>query len=179
MDTYTYKYDTAGNQTEKVEVINGVNKGKTTYTYDKLNRLKTVTEPNGRVTEYTYDASGNRETETIRYNGETIVNTYENNEQNRLIQVVTRVNGSVTETTVYTYDNNGNQLAATTNGSNVQSNTYDEKNQLIKTVAGGKTVINIYNGEGLRVAKSVNGSLTRYLYEETTWSFKFLFLKYL
>ncbi|WP_207654793.1 glycohydrolase toxin TNT-related protein [Acetivibrio saccincola] len=165
MDTYTYKYDTAGNQTEKVEVINGVNKGKTTYTYDKLNRLKTVTEPNGRVTEYTYDASGNRETETIRYNGETIVNTYENNEQNRLLRVVTRVNGSVTETTVYTYDNNGNQLAATTNGINVQSNTYDEKNQLIKTVAGGKTVINTYNGEGLRVAKSVNGSLTRYLYE--------------
>jgi RHS repeat-associated protein len=32
-------------------------------------------------------------------------------------------------------------------------------------VAGGKTVINTYNGEGLRVAKSVNGSLTRYLYE--------------
>ena len=165
MDTYTYKYDTAGNQTEKVEVINGVNKGKTSYTYDKLNRLKTVTEPNGKVTEYTYDASGNRETETIRYNGETIVNTYENNEQNRLLRVVTRVNGSVTETTVYTYDNNGNQLAATTNGINVQSNTYDEKNQLIKTVAGGKTVINTYNGEGLRVAKSVNGSLTRYLYE--------------
>ena len=40
-----------------------------------------------------------------------------------------------------------------------------KKNQLIKTVAGGKTVINTYNGEGLRVAKSVNGSLTRYLYE--------------
>jgi len=27
------------------------------------------------------------------------------------------------------------------------------------------TVINTYNGDGLRVGKSVNGSLTRYLYE--------------
>ncbi|MDQ2087661.1 hypothetical protein RBH29_14615 [Herbivorax sp. ANBcel31] len=29
MDTYTYVYDAAGNQLEKVEYINGVNKGKT------------------------------------------------------------------------------------------------------------------------------------------------------
>ncbi|MDQ2087662.1 RHS repeat-associated core domain-containing protein [Herbivorax sp. ANBcel31] len=45
------------------------------------------------------------------------------------------------------------------------SNTYDDKNQLVRTEANGKTVVNTYNGEGLRVAKEVNGSLTRYLYE--------------
>ena len=44
-------------------------------------------------------------------------------------------------------------------------NEYDTYNQLIKTVAGSTTVINQYNAEGLREAKTVDGKLTRYLYE--------------
>ncbi|TYQ15501.1 UNVERIFIED_CONTAM: RHS repeat-associated protein [Acetivibrio alkalicellulosi] len=166
MDTYTYKYDAAGNQKEKEEYINGINKGKTFYDYDYLNRLETVTEPSGRFTEYTYDASGNRETETIVYNGITTINTYDNNEQNRVKKITTEVEGSITDTIVYTYDDNGNQCIVTENGIIKTTNTYDEKNRLIQTNVNGTTVVNTYNGEGLRVAKSVNGSsLTMYLYE--------------
>ena len=36
---------------------------------------------------------------------------------------------------------------------------------MIKTISGDTIVENYYNGEGLRVAKVVNGVLTRYLYE--------------
>jgi len=58
MDTYSYVYDAAHNQTSKSEIINSVNKGTTTNTYDELNRLETVTEPSSRETAYTYDAAG-------------------------------------------------------------------------------------------------------------------------
>jgi len=48
------------------------------------------------------------------------------------------------------------------------TNTYDKLNRLIETVLPGSsttTVYYTYNGDGLRVAKSVNSVLTRYLYE--------------
>ena len=59
MDIYEYQYDSAGNQTSKTEKIDGTVKGTTTYTYDDLNRLESVTEPDERCTEYTYDKSDN------------------------------------------------------------------------------------------------------------------------
>ncbi|TYQ14640.1 UNVERIFIED_CONTAM: RHS repeat-associated protein [Acetivibrio alkalicellulosi] len=70
-----------------------------------------------------------------------------------------------TSQTIYAYDFNGNQLRTIRNGMIVVQNEYNDKNQLIRTEANGNVVINTYNGEGLRVAKSANGSLTRYLYE--------------
>ncbi|MDQ2087856.1 hypothetical protein RBH29_15600 [Herbivorax sp. ANBcel31] len=45
-------YNAAGNQETKTEFINGKNKGKTSYTYDNLSRLETVTEPSLRKTTY-------------------------------------------------------------------------------------------------------------------------------
>lgn len=160
--------------TSKTETVNGVSKGTTSYTYDVLNRLKTVTEPNGRVTVYTFDASGNRQTETITFEGNTTVNTYTYNEQNRLMGITTKVNNVIIKVSEYTYDANGNQLTITktpyTNGvagdaEVVAVNEYDKLNQLTKTIAGDIVVENRYNGEGLRVEKTVDGNTTRYLYE--------------
>jgi RHS repeat-associated protein len=175
MDVYTYTYDNANNQVSKHEVINGVDKGTTYYTYDVLNRLQKVTEPTGRVTSYTYDMAGNRLTETITSSGETIKNTYSYNEQNRLEEILTKVNNVVTELTSYTYDNNGNQLetiiteyvdGTPQEPETTVTNIYDKRNQLIQTITSdGTTVINGYNGEGLRVSKTVNGQTTYYLYE--------------
>ena len=75
----------------------------------------------------------------------------------------------------YTYDNNGNQLVTTktayesgvaqTTGV-AATNTYDNLNQLVSTVtSSGDTIVNAYNGDGLRVSKTVNGLITLYLYE--------------
>ncbi|EPR08089.1 right-handed parallel beta-helix repeat-containing protein [Ruminiclostridium papyrosolvens] len=160
IDTYSYTYDAAHNQASKTD-----SNGTTNYTYDTLNRLETVTEPNNRKTTYTYDAAGNRATETITVGGNATVNTYTYNEQDHLTQIVTTLNGTTTATTVYTYDNNGNQLTTEVNGTVTVSNTYDARSQLISTTTGGITVQNTYNGDGYRVEKAVNGAITRYLYE--------------
>lgn len=181
MDTYRYTYDAAGNQLTKYEVIGGQEKGTTTYIYDALNRLETVTEPNGRVTTYTYDKAGNREKEAIvaadNATGTvtTIINTYTYNNQNRLTEINTKVNNVLTEVTSYTYDNNGNQLEARVksyeNGvetANVitATNTYDLRNQLIRTITADGTIVeNSYNAEGYRTVKEVGGEKTYYLYE--------------
>lgn len=163
IDSYSYTYDEAHNQISKIDA-----KGITVYTYDELNRLKTVAEPAGTITKttaYTYDAAGNRENETITKGTEITVNTYTYNEQNRLTQVEIKVNGTLVTTPVYEYDYNGNQLITTVNGSKTVENKYDYWNQLIQTKIGTATTINAYNGEGYRVEKTVNGTLTRYLYE--------------
>lgn len=165
MDVYTYYYDGANNQERKHEKINGVDKGTTTYTYDCLNRLETVTEPSGRITVYTYDGAGNRETETIKDGADTIEKKYDYNDSNWLLSVTTKVNGTITDVVGYSYDDNGNQTQVYQNGELIAEYVYDSLNQLIKATVGENVINNTYNGEGLRVAKKVNGSITRYLYE--------------
>ena len=160
IDTYSYTYDAAHNQITKTDA-----KGTTSYTYDMLNRLETVAEPNGTKTTYTYDKAGNRETETVKLGNDTALNTYSYNEQNRLMQITTKQNGTLATTTAYAYDNNGNQLTTTVNGTVTVTNNYNNRNQLLRTATGGSTVENSYNGEGYRVEKRVNGAITRYLYD--------------
>jgi len=140
-----------------------------------MNRLLTVTEPSGKITAYTYDAAGNRSSQTETEGTDVTATTYTYDALNRLLQTSERLNGTLSRTVDYAYDNNGNLLTVTsvtytdgTAGSPVleQNNTYDLLNQLIRTVTSdGTTVENTYNGDGLRVVKSVNGSATWFLYQ--------------
>lgn len=165
LDEYSYTYDKANNQVGKSEKINNTNKGNTAYSYDLLNRLVIVREPNGRETKYSYDRAGNREQETVVYSGSITQKAYVYNEQNRLIQTVKKINSSIAETIVYGYDNNGNQLSTTVNGQSVLSNTYDKLNRLISSNSSGGTVTNKYNGAGQRVEKTSSSQITRFMYE--------------
>lgn len=176
LDSYTYTYDSAGNQLTKNEIIGGVEKGITTYAYDALNRLQTVVEPSGRSTAYEYDEAGNRMKETVvtrdmvSGSNVTSVSTYTYDSRNRLTNIDTKVDNVLTKTTTYTYDSNGNQLTvAVTVGSTTtrSANTYDVHNQLVQTITeDGTTVNNTYSAEGYRTGKEVNGEKTYYLYEE-------------
>ena len=138
-----------------------------------------------RVTNYTYDKAGNRLTETDSAASSTTTYTY--NEQNRLLRTDKSLPGGITESTVYSYDNNGNMIYTAeetrkpvvsggqptltgyiegeTSESKVVFYQYDGLNQLIYSSTGDKIAAYSYNGEGLRVAKKVNGETTRYLYE--------------
>jgi len=113
VDTYSYMYDAAGNQTSKTEVVQGVNKGTTTYTYDALNRLKTVTEPSGKMTEYSFNPSGNRIVEKVTEGDAVTMTAYAYNEQNRLLST-TEVKPTETQVVKYAYDNNGNMTLKAT-----------------------------------------------------------------
>ena len=55
-NTFTYSYDLAGNKTSETNAKNDT----ITYAYDKLNRLRTVTDPYGAIiSDKVYDENGN------------------------------------------------------------------------------------------------------------------------
>ena len=181
IDTYSYTYDGAHNQTTKTD-----RKGTTSYSYDSLNRLEKVTEPSSRTTNYTFDKAGNRLTEIILSGAVSVTTTYTYNEQNRLVSTVKR-SGTETITDTYRFDSNGNTVSKTTetvkpvatsasggfslekSGQSTTSNVtyykFDVWNQLVKTTTAKKTATYSYNGEGYRVSKTENERTTNYLYE--------------
>ncbi len=183
IDSYAYTYDAAHNQTSKTDA-----KGTTNYTYDSLNRLEKVVEPDGKTTTYTFDKAGNRLTESVAV-AETVtaMTNYTYDEQNRLTTTVKVGGNGVSEKLTYNYDDNGNMIskfkvklnlaepnllgvfeifkAGESEDNSVSFYEYDELNQLVKTTEGNKKIFYAYNGEGYRVQKTINGQVSNYLYE--------------
>lgn len=81
-----YTYDDVGNRTSVSITRGGIITSSTSYTYDELNRLETVTDSSG-TTIYAYDAVGNLDTVTYP-NG--LVTDYDYNTINQLTDVFTR-----------------------------------------------------------------------------------------
>ena len=97
----TYKYDAAGNRTEKS--VDGKN---SVYTYNKLNQL----ESDGEYS-YRYDVNGN----TISIISPDKTSIFEYDESNRMISAKITQNG-ITVTEEYTYDWQGNRISKTIDG---------------------------------------------------------------
>ncbi|MEK6744184.1 MAG: RHS repeat-associated core domain-containing protein [Nitrospirota bacterium] len=112
------------------------------FTYDSLDRLGTATGTWGSLG-WTYDGVGNRQTE----NGSTYIYAPNTNK-------LASANGIS-----FNYDNNGN---TTTEAARV--NTYNQNQRLIQVTDGAMTAGNIYNGNGQRVKKNVNGTVTIFHY---------------
>ena len=128
--------------------------GVTTYTYDALNRLIGVTYPNGSPTSvsYTYDPMGNHL--TLVQDG--VTTSYSYDDADRLLSTTMEGN-----TTNYTWDDNGNML---TRGG--ETFTWDNANRLVGWTNGTDTSTYAYNGDGVRVGKTVNGTATTYLQDQ-------------
>ncbi|MEN6314095.1 MAG: RHS repeat-associated core domain-containing protein [Clostridiaceae bacterium] len=161
--TYTYQYDADGLQLYKVEP-----NGRTDFEYDDLGRIKKVTEPGNRITQYTYDNAGNRDTQTVDAPGLDVDYIY--NIQNWLVQTVETRNGATT-TAALTYDDNGNQETVTEtgpSGTKVSTYEYDNFNQL-KTAQtpNGEVITSKYDASGMRIEKTVNGVTSTYHYDGT------------
>jgi RHS repeat-associated protein len=114
------------------------------FTYDALDRLSTATSAGiwGSLT-WSYDGVGNRLTENAN------TYTYAPN-TNKL----TAANGIS-----FGYDNNGN---TTSEASRIY--TYNQNQRLIQVVDGAMTANYAYNGNGQRVKKNVNGTITIFHY---------------
>jgi len=152
-----YSYDDNGN------IASATLNGKWTgYTYDALGQLVQVNDhsdtrsgENGTTWKYTYDLGGNiLKKERFAYNDtttplETVTYTYgDANWRDKL----TAVNGNAIR-----YDAIGNPLSDGT-----WTYTWQNGRQLQKMQKAGVTAEFVYNADGLRVQKTVNGVATKY-----------------
>jgi RHS repeat-associated protein len=138
----TYTLDSVGNRLTMVEPS-----GTTSYTYDALNRLTAVTYPTGTPASvsYTYDAMSNRL--TMVQDSVTTHYTYDAADH------LTGTSGGSSLT--FTWDNDGQML---TKGS--QTFSWDALGRMTGLKNGGATASYNYNGDGVRVDRTVNDTTT-------------------
>lgn len=148
--TYSYEHDSEG-RIRKLEQTTSQGTETTSYEYDLLGRVIKATQPDNSTVAYEYDSMGNRTLETDA-NGTT---HYQYDGQGRLVKA---------GETAFAYDNAGNLVSRK---DKVQSTTYqyDDENRLLEVKAGKKRIRYLYDGDGNRVRRELNGRVTNYLNE--------------
>ncbi len=137
INKFSYTYDNNGN------VLTETRNGETTaYTYDSLDRLISVTYPDGLKISYEYDALNNR-TKEIHSDG--TEKEYVYNKKYQLEEV--KVNGKVTDT--YTYNKTGALISH-----NEKTYTYNEWDKMTGYTDGEETYTYKYDTNGIRTAKN-------------------------
>lgn len=117
--TISYDYDLLGNKAAMQSPSLGTQA--VGYGYDALNRLVTVTHPDGAVTRFGYDKAGNR-TRLTRANG--VVTTYAYDVLNRLTDLVnTNGAGQVVSAYHYVLNPDGKRLSVTESGASTSNST--------------------------------------------------------
>ena len=155
----SYEYDYCSNKT-KAQFLGE----QLLYTYDSLNRIKTVTA-GGVTTTYTYDLNGNT---TKVQTGGSISSQYTFNALN-LPLTQTNSAGASTEVSSYSYDALGRITSKTEEGV-LTAYTYDSLGRLTQVTEGGKLTSYTYDSRSNRLTKTVNESGTdlteTYTYDE-------------
>jgi RHS repeat-associated protein len=125
----------------------------TSYTYDSLGRLASVTYPDSKQVSYTYDKLGNRLTQTTVQGGNSTVVNYVYDKDNRLLKAGNEV---------FSYDGNGNLIRRSSPDRTV-SYGFDARNLLTVVDDGSHPVTFEYDGDGNRIAKGANGQRVNYV----------------
>nr|WP_306286977.1 RHS repeat-associated core domain-containing protein [Neglectibacter timonensis] len=164
---YQYKYDAAGNIKE-VYSRTGTNALalESSYEYDRLGQITKATDSRGTET-YTYDTAGNLLSRALGGTGSTY--TYGNSSWGDLL---TAFKGQGIAYEGQTYSAASNTVSGTAVSGNPVSYyngtrwAMDWKNgtQLSTASASGKNVSYIYDKDGLRTSKTVNGVTYEYAY---------------
>jgi|GEM_PF-2373717 len=94
----SFRYDDAGNRTQMLTTTGGTTAYTTTYTYDVLNRLSSVVDPQNQTTNYSPPIA-KKETTVLNE----IVSAYNLNQNNRLVRLVSR-RGSGDAISLYSYE---------------------------------------------------------------------------
>ena len=148
LENITYAYDSRGNRKSETALS-----GTTTYSYDALSRLASVTYPDASAESYTYDAAGNRLTKT-RGAGTT---SYAYDAAGRL-QSVIDPGGETT----FAYDANGNTLSRVA-PSATTTYTYDAKDRTVGISDGTQVQTMTYDADAVRIAQTLDGATTAYV----------------
>jgi RHS repeat-associated protein len=134
--TNSYTYDANSNRLTLTDPQGGV----TSYAYDTLNRLSTLTPPTAFSSTgfgFSYDALSRR-IQMTRPNGVTTNYTYDS--LSHLLSVLHQVSSSTIDGAAYTYDSAGNRTAKTNEKTAVTSNyTYDPLYELTKVTQSTNT----------------------------------------
>jgi len=168
ISSFQYSYDRDGNRLTQTEIHPWLNAGQpetTTYGYDGLNRLTSVSYYNDATLTYTYDADGNRLTEkgTDPTTRNPVSLNYVYNALNELTSVTNTLDAS--QDVTYTYDGNGNRTTMTV-GSSITPYFYNILDQLVKTTeTSGGIVTFDYDYTGMRVKETDATGQTRFLYD--------------
>jgi RHS repeat-associated protein len=145
--TTTYGYDNNGNQTSIAAPL----ARNTAETYDALNRLNKITDPNTGNTLLTYDANDNLAAVQDPLN---LATSYSYSGFGDLLTEVSPSTG----TTVNTYDSGGNLATSQDARGVITQYAYDALNRITQAVYGDQTILYSYdagiNGRGRLVGAS-------------------------
>ena len=164
--TKAYAYDLAGNRTSFVLTKNGQVVQSVTYTYDRLNRLSTVSENGILQATYTYDVNGNRASLTYA-NG--VEESYAYNKANWITRLENKKGEETLSSFSYTYYASGSQKSETDHTGKITSYVYDGLGRLTQeSETNGLTVRYSYDAAGNRARMAVTGTenyVTSYTYD--------------
>lgn len=157
------QYDALGNA--QLEIAAG-NTLTTAYTFDPLGRPLTVTDAEGKITQYEYDAQGNRGRMVRDAGGRNVETTYEYDSAGRLSAERTVADG-LTVGEERHFDINGLLTAVSDGNGNMTTLFYDDADQLVQIVdAAGYSSTLTYNADGtLATVTDADGYLTAYGYD--------------
>ncbi len=170
ISSYVYGYDANSNREYQSETNAGRTET-TSYTYDFVNRLETVTYEDGtasaKTTTYTYDKAGNRLTEQeVEVATSNVLKdlVYDYDEINRLGTITDNLDAA--QNVAYTYDPNGNTLSKTKNS--VTTNfKYDVRDQLGEVLQGSNVLGRYgYDYDGRRILKIGDEGRVHYTYDQ-------------
>jgi RHS repeat-associated protein len=167
--TTQFGYDAASNRTSMTDPQNN----STSYVYDTLNRLGTLTYPSRTNYTFAYDALGRR-TQLTRPNS--VATNYQYDTLSRLISVLHQISSKSGTTTLdgatYVYDADSNRTSKTDKRTNVTSSfSYDPVYELTQVLQGSTTAESYsYDAVGNRLsslgvspyAYSTSNELTSY-----------------